>query len=197
MGMKKCKECGSVIIKQSKSCPKCGTIKNKTGCLIYIVAVAIISFVIIVISALTSTNKSAYESSASSVRVYEQKEPVKTEYTMYKVINTWWSNKLSDKEYIDEQPKAIYLFIKLLVRNNADEVRTVPPFKLVDEEGETYESSNNAYMLDKAIGPIDQLNPGIEKQGVIVFDVPRNKNYKLKISGGYWSDEVALVNLSL
>ena len=194
--MKRCKKCGNVIIKESKSCPKCGTIKNNTGCLSYIGAVAIISFVIIVIFALTSTNKSAYESSTSSEEVYEQKETVKTDYTTYNIIDTWWSNKLSNKEYVYEPPKEKYLFIKLIVRNNNNEARTVPPIKLVDEEGETYESSNNAYMLDKSIGQIDQLNPGVEKQGVIVFDVPRSKNYKLKISGGYWSNKEALVNLS-
>lgn len=194
--MKRCKVCGSVIVKESISCPKCGTVKNNKGCLSYIGTGAVVLFLIIIISAITSTNESAYEYFSKSKKIYERKETVNIDYTKYKVIDTWWSNELSENEYINENPKALYLFIKMLVRNKDDEAKTIPPFKLVDEEGATYESSNNAYLLDKSIDPIDQLNPGVEKRGVIVFDVPRNNNYRLKISGGYWSDKEALVNLS-
>lgn len=195
--MKTCKECGNEISSKAESCPNCGAVqKKKAGCLSYIGAGVVILFVIIVISALTGTNDSSDESSTSSKKVYEQKETVSIGYTSYKITDSWWSNKLSNNEYINEPPKATYLFINLIVRNDDDEARTIPPFELVDESGATYDSSSNAYMLDKSIGPIDQLNPDVKKQGVIVFDVPRNKNYQLKISGGYWSDEDALVNLS-
>ena len=50
-------------------------------------------------------------------------------------------------------------------------------------------------MLDGSIGILDDLNPSVSKQGFVVFDVPRNHTYRLKVSGGFWSGESALIKL--
>ena len=116
-------------------------------------------------------------------------------YTSYSVWRAWWSNRLSDNRFLDEPPNAAYLFIDLSVRNNDKKARTIPSFELVDHRGAEYEQESSATTLDGAIGLFDSLNPGVSKQGFIVFDVPRQDTYRLKVSGGYWSGRDALVEI--
>ena len=59
----------------------------------------------------------------------------------------------------------------------------------MDENGAEYESSAEAMIIENAIGVLESLNPSVWKQGLVVFDVPQNHQYRLKVSGGYWSTE--------
>jgi hypothetical protein len=124
-------------------------------------------------------------------------EPFKIGYTSYAVWRAWWSNQLSDNQFLNQPPDASYLFIDLTIRNDDNKARTIPPFKLIDENGAEYETSSRAFAIDGGIGPLTSLNPGVKKQGVIVFDVPRERKYKLKVSGGFWSGEHALVEIDV
>ena len=55
---------------------------------------------------------------------------------------------------------------------------------------------SKAWAVDGSIGVLESLNPSVKTQGFIVFDVPTNHKYKLKVSGGYWSGEDALIEIS-
>ena len=90
----------------------------------------------------------------------------------------------------------MFLFVKLTVRNDDKKARTIPPFKLIDENGAEYETSSKGWSVDGSIGALDSLNPGVQKDGTILFDVPQSHTYKLKLSGGYWSDDEAFVKLT-
>jgi len=103
---------------------------------------------------------------------------------------------LSINQFLNERPAAIYLFVDLTVRNDDKKARSVPSFKLVDENGAEYETTSKVWAVEQSFGVLDSLNPGVERRGVIVFDVPQHRNYKLKVSGGYWSHENALVEIS-
>jgi Domain of unknown function (DUF4352) len=89
----------------------------------------------------------------------------------------------------------MYLFVDLTVSNNDNQARTIPPFKLVDENGSEYESSGIGWAADGAIGLIEDLNPSVSKRGLVVFDVPQERKYQMKLSGGYWSGKYANVEL--
>lgn len=71
----------------------------------------------------------------------------------------------------------------------------VPPFTLVDENGAEYEASSNGWVVEGSIGLLQSLNPSVSKRGFVVFDVPKNRKYRLKLSGGFWSLEDAYVQL--
>ena len=86
--------------------------------------------------------------------------------------------------------------MRLAVRNRDDKPRSIPPFELIDEDGREYETSSKAWKVEGCITALDSLNPGVRKDGVIVFDVPRTREYDLKVSGGYWSPEDALIELN-
>ncbi|GEM_PF-6181626 len=115
----------------------------------------------------------------------------------YQVRGARWSNTLSKlgSSYGNIPPDAMFLSVNLHVENIDRQERTIPPFKLIDQEGREYGTSNKAWMAENALGIIDSINPGVSKSGVIVFDVPRNNSYKLRVSGGYWSGTRALVTV--
>ncbi len=222
MALTKCKECGNVVSTKAKSCPQCGAvIKEKIGCIGYVGGGLLILFTIGVISSLINsgsqrsmpTTSSAPQVSAPQVSapkpskqdepakqnvvsiVYKERDTVNIGYTSYAVWRSWWSTKLSDNQYMNETPNAGFLFIELTVRNNDKKARTIPPFKLIDENGAEYDSSNKAWRVKDSIGVVEELNPSVEKKGVVVFDVPQNHRYKLKVSGGFWSKDNALIEL--
>ncbi len=138
----------------------------------------------------------AKQSSTVQLKVYNTGETLHVGYTSYCVWRSWWSKRLSDNQFLDNQPDAMFLFVELIIRNNDKKARTIPPFYLIDENGAEYETSSKAWSVDGSIGALDSLNPSVQKQGIIVFDVPTNHNYKLKVSGGYWSTEDALITLT-
>ena len=61
--------------------------------------------------------------------------------------------------------------------------RIVPPFNLVDLSGKEYQRSSNAWSVEGSIGALKTLNPDVSKQGIIVFDVSKGRDYMLKVSG--------------
>jgi len=203
MALKKCKECGNDVSTKATSCPKCGAVlKKKTGCLGYAVAgIAILVLLSVIGSGLdqqtSDSGSSAGRSNSDSAKptIAEEGETVGVGYTSYAVWRSWWSNQLSDNQYLNEPPNASYLFVELTVRNNDTKARMVPPFKLVDENGAEYEASSNGWAVEGSIGVLESLNPSVSKQGFVVFDVPRGRDYRLEISGGYWSSDEAFIKL--
>ena len=72
----------------------------------------------------------------------------------------------------------------------------VPPFTLLDENNQEYEASSNGWAVEGSIGILESLNPSVSKQGFVVFDVPYDHTYRLKLSGGYWSLQDAFIQLT-
>ncbi len=212
MALTKCKECGNVVSTKAKSCPQCGAvIKEKMGCIGYVGGGFLVLFAIGVISSLinggsqrsTPTINPVPQISAPQAPAkqkigsiaYKERDTVNIGYTSYTVWRSLWSEKLSENKLMDETPNAAFLFVELTARNNDKKARTIPPFKLIDENGAEYDSSSKVWRVKDAIGLVEELNPSVEKRGIIVFDVPNNHRYKLKVSGGFWSKDYALIDL--
>jgi len=116
-------------------------------------------------------------------------------YTAYCVAAAWYSDQLSSNQFLNKRPNAKWLFLLVGVKNMDTKARMVPPFELVDENGAEYESSAEAMMIENAFGVLVSLNPSVMKAGVVVFDVPQNHQYRLKVSGGYWSAEDGFIRI--
>ncbi len=209
MALKKCKECGNEISTKAESCPQCGAVRNnKTGCLGYIGAAFLIFIILGVFGSFMNegTDKKNSSRSSSSVtpkskpqleaKTYKEGETVSVGYMSYAVWRSWWSSHLSSNQFIDHPPNAMYLFVNLTVRNDDKKARTVPPFKLIDENGAEYDVSSRGWLVEGSIGLTETLNPSVNKQGSIVFDVPNDRDYRIKLSGGYWSAENAYVQIN-
>lgn len=209
MALRKCKECGQQISTKAASCPNCGAVlKKKTGCFTWLVAGFFILVIIGVIGSLSNkdSNKSGSTSHSSTPSVsskdkpqqklYKEGDTVNIGYTSYAVWRSWWSSRLSDNQFLDQKPDARFLFVELTIRNDDKKARSIAPFRLFDENGAEYEPSSKAWAVEGSIGVLTSLNPSVKKQGFVVFDVPTEHKYKLKVSGGYWSGEDAFVQLS-
>lgn len=127
---------------------------------------------------------------------YKQGETVNIGYTSYRVWGSRWSARLSDNQFLDQPPNAMYLIVDLTVRNDDKKSRMIPPFRLVDNNMAEYETSGKGWAVEGTIGVLDSLNPDVQKRGLVVFDVPPDRQYWLRISGGYWSGEKALILLT-
>jgi hypothetical protein len=203
MALVKCQECGQEVSQKAGSCPKCGApINKKTSVITWIVAGLFALWLIGSLSSKSGGSSSTPEStsansSKSAPIAYKIGDNAHIGYTSYVVWKAFYRNQLSDNQFLNQAPDATYLFVELTVRNDDKQARTIAPFKLVDENGAEYETSSKAWSVDGGIGILDSLNPSVSKKGYIVFDVPRGKQYKLKISGGYWSADEAIVDLAL
>jgi len=208
MGLMSCGECGKQISTKAAACPHCGYVrKRRRGFLFYVGW----GFLLLVGSCTTlailghnmrdQAGTTAVQpvgpsaTKTASDKPYIEGATVSVGYTSYAVRRSWWSYKLSTNQFIDERPNARYLFVELTVRNDDNKARIVPPLKLVDANGAEYSTDSRGEMADNAISILEQLNPGVSKQGVIVFDAPPGLNYRLKLDGGYWSTESAFVQL--
>jgi hypothetical protein len=119
-------------------------------------------------------------------------DSVSVGYMAYRMNTAEWLH------FVDgmDRPKASYLVIDIAVKNNDRQARTIPSFQLVDERGAEYDSDSGAWRMRRPhIGALDELNPGVVTTGAIVFDVPKEHTYRLKVSGGYWSDATALIEI--
>lgn len=203
MALKQCKECGNEVSTKAESCPKCGAIlKKKMGCLGQIISVFLVLFILWMISDIykyfnePTWGNTPISSESKSPKIYKEGDIVNVGYTSYIIAQSWWSSRSSDNSYINDKPDAMFLFVSLSIQNNDKEARSIPPFKLIDEAGAEYETTSKGWAVKGVIGALDSLNPGVKKQGIILFDVPQNHKYKLKVSGGYWSGNSALITIS-
>lgn len=138
----------------------------------------------------------ASPSSKNEKQEYVERDNIHVGYTSYVVWRSWWSNQLSENQFLNQKPNAVFLFVELTVRNDDKKPRMIPPFTLLDESGAEYQASSHGWAVEGSIGLIESLNPEVKKQGFVVFDVPKNKNYRLKLSGGFWSLKDAYVQLA-
>lgn len=215
MALIKCKECGGDVSTEAASCPHCGyqlkeiIIKEKKkglGCGSWILII-VIGFIFLTYyvgeqsvnrlnNAKTGSSQDETRSSgATQKKIYSMGDTVHVGYMSYSVWEAKWSNRLSSNQYLDERPNAMYLMVNVTARNDDKKARTVPPFKLADENGAEYEESSNAWRVEGNFGMIESLNPDVSKQGILLFDVPQAHIYYLKVDGGYWSSEHALIKL--
>jgi hypothetical protein len=163
-----------------------------------------LALISVILTALVLGCKSSANSSASDPASSETQsqashptgENVKVGYMEYKVFDSWFTNQLSDKGYPNTPPDAQYLFVDIQMQNDDKEQRSVPEFKLVDENNAEYGTTDKAWGTEGSIPVLQDLNPGVSKRGFVIFDVPQNHKYKLKVSGGYWATDETTIDLS-
>ncbi len=126
---------------------------------------------------------------------YKIGDTVRVGYFSYVVEGAKWLDHISSNPYQDKKPNAHWMGLFIMVRNDDRESRTIQPFQLVDRQGRVYDSS--PVCLDEdTFGALDRLNPDVTQKGYVLFDVPDDRIYRLKVSGGFATgieDYIALV----
>jgi len=126
--------------------------------------------------------------------VYNPYQVVSIGYMSYNLLHYEWKDSIKDIFGI-KRPNAKFFVVELIVRNDDKKERSVPSFKLIDENGAEYGTTSSLSLKD-SLGIFDSLNPGVQQRGRIVFDAPPHHTYLLKVSGGFWSSEDALIRLT-
>jgi TonB family protein len=89
-----------------------------------------------------------------------------------------------------------FVVIDITVRNNDKSSSTLPQFHLLDGQGNKYDASSKPMWEGRFFGPLEDLNPGVSKRGLVAFDVPPGRDYILQVSGGFESGKSSLVTLT-
>lgn len=114
-------------------------------------------------------------------KVLNEGEIIEVDHISYWVRCSWWSDRLNQKALFNPPPKWRFLFVELRVRNEDTTPRNVPPFILVDTAGVEYSEHPESWAADGALAIGEALDPGDSKQGVVVFDVPERRDYRLEL----------------
>lgn len=115
-------------------------------------------------------------------------------YWSYRCNGAHWQRAIADG-FTAETPDAAFLVVDLTVQNNDRTESTLPPPKLMDEQGREFSESPKGTLMTGSFEILKTLNPGVSSRGLVVFDVPPNGRYVLQVSGGLESAEHAIVNL--
>lgn len=128
-------------------------------------------------------------------------DEISIEHFIYKVNNVRYAKSLGN-EFAKQTADGIYLIVDLSLKNMANEEHTLDNslFKLTDATGTEFESSTEATTALEMDGKqtlfLKQCNPKIQKQGLLVFEVPEKSVYDLHLSGGFWTGKTAIVKLT-
>ncbi|ANF97878.1 DUF4352 domain-containing protein [Paenibacillus bovis] len=92
-------------------------------------------------------------------------------------------------QYLRQEANGEYWAVPISVINNDKEARmvTMAMFKLVSKDGRSYDSDATAvmYMDSQNKLLLDNINPGVQVDGYIVFDMPTGQkmsNYSMEVS---------------
>jgi hypothetical protein len=145
------------------------------------------------------TTESSVEHSESTLAKIG--DEISIENFSYRVNDVYFSRSLGN-EFTTQTADGIYLIVDLSLKNMDKEEHTLDNslFKLTDETGTEYESSNDGNTALEMSGQptlfLKQCNPKIQKQGFLCFEVPNEGVYNLHLSGGFWSGKTAVVKLT-
>ena len=122
-------------------------------------------------------------------------DSVSAGYWTYRCNGTQWMSLLASDFGSMEQPDAAYLVVDITIRNDDRSASTRPPMKLIDSQGREFSESSKEYVLSRSIGTLKELNPSVSSRGYVLFDVPPQGKYVLRVSGGFESDDFKLIDL--
>ena len=91
----------------------------------------------------------------------------------------------------------IFVIVDLTIENVGTESKDISSsfFKILDSNNRVFESDNEAWVyLDDNI-LFKQIQPGLPTKGQAIFDVPKNSNIFLQVSGSIWDTETVLISL--
>ena len=129
-----------------------------------------------------ASESALYELTHRQEKIYKEGDTVSIGFTSYAVSQSGWPTLSNISEF--QKPDAMLLLVELTVRNDDKRPRSIYPFfRLIDENGAEYVTGRTLF-VDKgpSLDSMFFLNPGVPKHGHIVFDVPQNHKYKLKIA---------------
>jgi hypothetical protein len=129
------------------------------------------------------------------MRTFQMGQGVELGYLNYAVWDARWYENCSNVHYLNIKPEYSYLLIEITLRNDSDRQKVSPRFKLIDEDKFSYNISKKYWTGVGNLRLMRSLNPGVTKEGYIVFDAPQNHHYKLRVSNPSQAGAYAFVEI--
>jgi hypothetical protein len=129
------------------------------------------------------------------MRTFQMNQGVELGYLNYAVWGARWYENSSNAPYLNIKPEYSYLLIEITLRNDSDRQKVSPRFKLIDENKVYYNISKKYWTGVGNQRSMRSLNPGVTKEGYIVFDAPQNHHYKLRVSDPSQAGAYAFVEI--
>ncbi|MEB7746245.1 DUF4352 domain-containing protein [Staphylococcus equorum] len=183
--------------------------KGLFGCLGCLGVVVVIVIIIAIISAVMGGGDSGGESGGKSDSSKDEKkelsigEKVKVDDLEY-TVNSIETSDTVGNQYTSSKANGKYIVADVTVKNNGDESITIDTslFKILNGDatnGADAEASTNANPSDIGFF-LEQLNPGTEKTGKVVFDVSadtaESDKTKMQVRSGMFGSQKANINLN-
>ncbi len=139
----------------------------------------------------TSQSKTTTQPAEEQIEIYYLGEPVQIgsfEYT----INSYYTTSAIGQDlmgtFMGETADGIFLVVDVTIENTGTQSVTLwdSMIKVVDVQGRTYDHDMNAEiylsMSNKKAFTFEQLQPGLPKQGYLVFDIPADLKGGFEVS---------------
>lgn len=179
--------------------------KGLFGCLGCLGVVVVIVIIIAIISAVMGGGESGGKSDSSKdeKKEFAIGEKVKVDDLEY-TVNSIENADTVGNQYTSSKANGKYIVADVTVKNNGDESITIDTslFKILNGDatnGADAEASTNANPSDIGFF-LEQLNPGTEKTGKVVFDVSadtaESDKTKMQVRSGMFGSQKANINLN-
>lgn len=108
----------------------------------------------------------------------------KVEWTLLEAKDMGKTLKAKDKFYNDcAAESGKYVYVKFKIKNNDKDISSISNVDLLDSDKNEYKTSSDVYScIEDDIFILENINPGLEKTFVGVYEVPSNaKDFRLKV----------------
>jgi hypothetical protein len=212
MALKKCKSCGNTIARTARRCPHCGTYLWTTGRIVFAIFILLFGYFFFQSYAQYSKSEPSVTSDQTGLQpvvavpptsksepmqaIFKEGDNVCMDEFCFTVWKSWWSESLGSNPFIHgKKANAMYLFVDMTIQNNDHEPRIVRNFKIVDQNGSTYEIYENSWLAEGAMGIYEKINPSVSRRGIFVYDLPQNRQYHMKLISNMFRSNAAYVQL--
>lgn len=197
-----CNKCGKEVPDDANVCPYCSTpIKNgthknakskKKGCMIGCLGIIVIFVIIGIIGAIAGHNSSNNTATQQQKRAYKINETFKSDAFEMTITGKDIVKRVNDSSgLLYSEANGVFVVVHVHYKNIANQSRSLDSgaFQLT-ADGKQYSPTILTVNINENIFH-NTINPGIEKDGNVYFDVPEDvakSNLDLKMSSTFTSD---------
>lgn len=203
--MTKCKTCGADVAKSAKTCPQCGAKLKRSGCLIPLIAIALIVVIVIIVAATSGGSEEPHVSEASGAAanqtsaqttepaqseepqtVFGIGEPVELNGIVATLVSVTENN---GKDFFYPADGNVYVLCEFEIENNSDDEITVSSILSFEAYADDYavslsieaESAVDESTLDGTVAA------GKKMHGIIGYEVPEDWSVlEMQFTPDFW-----------
>ena len=169
-GLDKCPHCGALVKKNNNA--SCG------GLIVFLIMWFIFSkFSLFSFFSNPTKKEKEIKQEKMAVKIGETFRFGDFSYTI--LDKKWYSDGVKKPDYN-------YLVVKVSIKNETKEKSLIPPILIIDNDGNYLERIR--FGLKDELSWADSVNPSLSIERVVVFDIPKDRKYKLVLRDKFYSE---------